>query len=220
VEARYRERLVPAIERVWRDAVDEVRSDLAEWIHRMAEHPEWKPVAFELAFGIPRDASHDRASVPEALTVGERLTLRGAIDLVEEREDGALRATDHKTGGTVATPRVIAGGRVLQPVLYARALEELYPNHRVLGGRLYYCTSRGRFEERSVPLDDEARAAIALVEGTLAHHIERGFLPAAPAEGECERCDYRPVCGPAEERRVRRKHSASLGKLKTLRKQP
>jgi len=220
VEARYRERLVPAIERVWRDAVDEVKSDLIEWIHRMAEHPEWKPVAFELAFGIPRDAGHDRASVAEPLPVGEEMTLRGAIDLVEEREDGALRATDHKTGATVASPRLIAGGRVLQPVLYARALEELYPNHRVLGGRLYYCTSRGRFEERSVPLDGDARDAIALVEGTLAHHVERGFLPAAPAEGECERCDYRPVCGPAEERRVRRKHAASLGKLKTLRKQP
>src|SRR5690606_34129579 len=152
--------------------------------HRMAEHPEWKPIAFELAFGIPRDGGHDRASVPEPLPLSETMTLRGAIDLVEEREDGALRATDHKTGATVASPRVIAGGRVLQPVLYARVLEALYPNHRVLAGRLYYCTSRGRFEERSVKLDDEARQAIELVESTLAHHLERGFLPAAPAEGE------------------------------------
>lgn len=220
IEARYRERLVPAIERVWRDAVDEVQRDLAEWIHRMAEHPEWKPAAFELAFGIPVDASHDRASVPEAVQVGDALSLRGAIDLVEERADGALRATDHKTGASVSTPRMIAGGRVLQPVLYARALEALFEGKRVVGGRLYYCTSRGRFEERFVPLDDEARAAIALLEDTLAHHLERGFLPAAPAQGECERCDYRPVCGPAEERRVRRKHAKSLGKLKTLRSQP
>lgn len=220
VEARYRERLAPAIERVWRDAVDEVRGDLAEWLLRMAERPEWKPVAFELAFGIPIETSHDSASVAEPIRVAEGLTLRGAIDLVEERTDGVLRATDHKTGAPSSSPRVIAGGRVLQPVLYASALEALFPGREVAGGRLHYCTSRGRFEERFVPLDDAARDAIALVRDTLAHHIEAGFLPAAPSEGECERCDYRPVCGPVEERRVRRKHAAKLGKLKTLRSTP
>lgn len=220
LEASYRERLVPAIERVWRDAVDEVHRDLLEWLHRMVERPEWKPLASELAFGIPAEDRHDRASVAEPVELAEGLTLRGAIDLVEEREDGTLRATDHKTGANVATPQVIAGGRVLQPVLYARALEELFAGRKVSGGRLYYCTSRGRFEERFVPLDDEARAAIALVADTLAHHLEHGFLPAAPARGECERCDYRPVCGPSEEQRVRRKRVQSLGKLRTLRSQP
>lgn len=218
VEAEYREQLVPAIPRVWRDAVEVVRSDLAEWIERMAERPEWTPSAFELGFGVGME-DKDPASVEAPLRLDEGLSLRGAIDLVEERE-GALRATDHKTGMATGTPRVIAGGRVLQPVLYARALEALFPDRRVVGGRLYYCTSRGRFEERFVPLDDEARRAVALVYETLAHHLEHGFLPAAPAEGECARCDYLPVCGPAEERRVRRKRGAGLGKLKVLRSQP
>jgi hypothetical protein len=32
-----------------------------------------------------------------------------------------------------------------------------------------------------------------------------GFLPALPREGACARCDYRPVCGPLEEKRSGRK---------------
>lgn len=220
VEADYRERLAPAIERVWRDAIDEIHGDLAEWLLRMSEQPEWTPDAFELAFGLRELEGADPASVTEPVRLEEGLTLRGRIDLVERREDGALRATDFKTGATPASVRVIGGGRVLQPVLYARAVEALFPERRVTGGRLYYCTTRGRFEERNVPLDESAREAVTLLASTVDHYVSSGFLPAAPAEGECERCDYRPVCGPAEERRARRKHRPRLGPLERLRKQP
>ena len=37
---------------------------------------------------------------------------------------------------------------------------------------------------------------------TVAGALSDGFLPAAPAEGDCEWCDYRRVCGPYEETRV------------------
>ncbi len=219
LDVRYAERLAPAIERVWRDAIEEIDADLAEWLARMAEHANVLPIAFELAFGLDRSEGSDAASVPEPVSLAEGLILRGAIDLVEERS-GALVATDHKTGAANASPALIAGGRVLQPVLYARVLEELFRERRVLGGRLYYCTSRGRFEERFVPLNDAAREAVRLVAKTLAHHVDDAFFPAAPTEHECARCDYRAVCGPAEERRVRRKQKNRLGPLTLLRKQP
>jgi ATP-dependent helicase/nuclease subunit B len=214
VTARFEEELAPAIERVWRDAIEEVRVDLSEWLARLGS--SWTPTAFELAFGLS-DEGHDPASVREPIVLSEGLTIRGAIDLVESR-DGALRATDHKTGNAGPFTKCIGGGRVLQPVLYARALEAMFPDRSVVGGRLYYCTAKGRFEERFVPLDDEARDAIALVAKTLGAYIEQGFLPAAPSEGECAKCDYRAVCGPAEERRSARKHAQMLGPLKLLRK--
>ncbi len=219
IAGAYEERLAPAIDRVWRDAVDDVQRDLSEWLIRMADQPEWTPTAFELAFGLKQKEGRDRASTDAPAELNEGLTLRGAIDLVEQK-DGQLRATDHKTGAHVANPTLIAGGRVLQPVLYARVLEALFPEQRVVGGRLYYCTARGRYETRFVPLNDGARRAVKLLATTLDHHVANAFLPAAPAEGECRRCDYRAVCGPAEERRVRRKHKRGLGPLETLRKQP
>lgn len=221
VEARFVEEHAPAIERVWRDAVTDLRSDLAEWLVRAAERPDWVPVGFELGFGLPKTEERDPASREAPVELAEGLRLRGAIDLVEER-DGVLRATDHKTGAARALHGVIEGGRTLQPVLYARALEELYPGRTVGGGRLYWCTAKGRFESRGVPLDERARRAIGVLVETLSHAFEEGFFPALPEEKACDRCDYRAVCGPKEAHRTARKVRAHrhLGPLKKLRKQP
>lgn len=219
IAARFAEELAPAIDRVWQDAVADVQADLTEWLLHMSERPDWVPRAFELAFGLEPREGHDRASVPDPVRLPEGLTLRGAIDLVEERGN-TLRATDHKTGAAPGRVGTIAGGRVLQPVLYARVLEVLFPEREVVGGRLYYCTARGRFEEHSIPLNAEARESVGVLVEAAGQMLERGFLPAAPADGECARCDYRSVCGPVEERRVRHKPVRPLRLLQKLRKRP
>jgi hypothetical protein len=67
------------------------------------------------------------------------------VDLVERREDGTLRVTDHKTGkARVPEESIVWGGKALQPVLYALAVEEILKK-RVSSGRLYYCTADGGF---------------------------------------------------------------------------
>ncbi len=83
-----------------------------------------------------------------------------------------------------------------------------------------FCTSAGGFTEHVVPLDEAARMAAATVADTIGGAIGRPFLPAAPAQGECEWCDYRGVCGPHEERRTRRKPNGSIEELLTLRELP
>jgi hypothetical protein len=50
--------------------------------------------------------------------------------------------------------------------------------------------------------------------------IELGFLPAAPAPRACTWCDFRAVCGPHEELRVRNKMPEKLGDLAALRERP
>jgi len=115
---------------------------------------------------------------------------------------------------------VIGGGEILQPVLYALALEKVIPGERSEGGRLYYCTSAGEFTEVEVPLDDTARAAAQKVADTVQQAISTGFLPAAPAKGACEYCDYLRVCGPYEELRTHRKRQSELAPLESLRKEP
>jgi ATP-dependent helicase/nuclease subunit B len=221
VAARYRDELAPAIDRVWEDGVAAIRADLREWLRRGSESPGWRPAFFELAFGLPENRERDPRSrdTPAVLDCGIRL--RGSIDLVERHESGALRATDHKTGkARAATGVVVGGGQVLQPVLYALALEKVVPGERIEGGRLYYCTSAGGFTDVPVPLDDGARAAAAVVAGAVGDAIGRGFLPAAPRAGACEYCDYRAVCGPYEEARTARKHKDEIAGLEALRRHP
>ena len=205
---RYREELAPAIERVWDDGVERIRRDLREWLQRSSEEPHWRPRAFELGFGLPGRRDLDPASVDEPVSVaGARL--RGSIDLVEERSTGAglaLRATDHKTGRAPESEVVvIGGGRALQPLLYALALEALEPRHPIVEGRLYFCTSRGGYAERVVPLDDLGRDRVRRVLDEVDRAVDLPFLPAFPEPGGCARCDYLTVCGPREEQRTARK---------------
>nr|MBA3542275.1 PD-(D/E)XK nuclease family protein [Deltaproteobacteria bacterium] len=219
VAARYRERLYPAIERVWNDGIAAIRADLREWLRRMSEDLEWTPSRFELSFGpVGRGAERDPSSVPDPVALDVGLSLRGSIDLVETSASGTLRATDSKTGKAKVKPEaIIAGGTSLQPILYALVLEKLFPAQPVAGGRLYYCTTRGDFQSITVPLDELARDAARLLAETLTSHFDRGFFPAAPSEKACTYCDYRAVCGPNEERRARQKQPQPLAQLVRLR---
>jgi ATP-dependent helicase/nuclease subunit B len=228
----YYEKLAPAIKKVWDDGIAGIRADLREWLRRMAEDGSgWCPDRFELSFGLTDREQADPASSADPVALECAINLRGSIDLVERNLDGAVRVTDHKTGKARADKGVVVGGgAVLQPVLYALAAEKLL-GRQVAAGRLYYCTSAGGYEERVVDLDrriqngvrtanltprEVAREVAAVIGGALADN----FLPAAPGEKECDWCDYRMVCGPHEELRLKRKPTARLLNLTRLRELP
>ncbi|HEU0033845.1 MAG TPA: PD-(D/E)XK nuclease family protein [Kofleriaceae bacterium] len=222
VAARYRDELYPAIDRVWDDGIAAINADLREWVRQLVEAPAWLPQRFELAFGPVYGRARDPASVADpvelALGEGHALSLRGSIDLVEQGPGGTLRATDYKTGANrVTTNAVIDGGKSLQPVLYALVLERMFPGATVAGGRLYFCTTRGGFRAVEVALDADARESARVLAETLQLHFDRAFFPAAPAKDACKYCDYRPVCGPYEELRLRDKHKGDLVALQRLR---
>jgi len=220
VADKFRDELAPAIDRVWKDGIDSIRADLREMLRRATEESTWVPAHFELSFGLTERRERDPRSIDAPAVLDCGIRLRGSIDLVERREGGALRATDYKTGKARAVDgTIIGGGETLQPVLYALTLEKLFPEQRIDSGRLYYCTSIGEFKEVTIPLDDEARDAAALVAKTVGEALDNGFLPAAPAPRGCEWCDYRPVCGPYEELRTSRiKRQDKLTALHALRK--
>jgi len=217
VAAQYEDDLAPAIKRVWRDEIDDIRRDLGIWAHRLAGHREWIPEYFELSFGL-HDEGRDPRSLPDPIVLESGFILRGSVDLIERSPDGsALRVTDHKTGRNRSNrDLIIGGGTVLQPVLYSMAIERGL-NTRVKSGRLYYCTTAGGFSETAITIDDYARSQGLLALTIVDRAIELGRLPAAPAHDACRWCDFRPVCGPDEERRVARKPEALLADLQALR---
>lgn len=225
VAGEYFDRLSPAIERVWDDAITGIGADLREWLRRMLDEPDWTPAHFELSFGLKDPRAQDAKSTDEPVKLDIGLNLRGSIDLVEQSARGTLRATDHKTGKVKAKKdeTVIGGGEILQPVLYALTLERLFPGTKVEDGVLYYCTSAGEFTKVRVPLDDGARAAAHMVAKTVSDALVKGFLPAAPnvekkGYSACTWCDFRPVCGPYEEIRTKKKPQGPLKVLAELRK--
>jgi len=222
VAAAFEEDLAPAIPRVWRSEIENIRTDLRGWLqHAAATQPEWSPVHFEYAFGLAPDAHRDPESTQQEAVILDGIRLRGSIDLIERHSaSGALRVTDHKTGRAPKDrPQYIGGGAVLQPLLYALAAETLL-GQSVQSGRLYFCTQRGDFSAIDIPVNDDARHRLRRVLEIIDRSIETGFLPAAPQTGACALCDYSAVCGPYEETRVKRKPSERLEPLVEIRRTP
>ena len=220
VAGEYSEDLAPAIPKIWESEVEDIRWDVRGWLREMKQGDlatAWTPKWFELSFGLPPGRESDPSSSPDPVGLAGGLKLRGSIDMIEER-DGKLRVTDHKTGRAPTSPPGLTGrGEVLQPILYAQAAEALL-GMPVETARLSYCTERGGYRNVDVPVTDEARDAMRNVVAAVDSALGSGFLPAYPREGACDWCDYRVVCGPYEEIRVRRKPKDRLAGLEQVRR--
>jgi len=222
VAAENEEKLAPAIPRVWRSEIEDLRIDLHGWIQQVAASDDgWVPAHFEFSFGTDAREYRDPHSTEAEAVLDNGVRLRGAIDLIEKHPvRGTLRITDHKTGKPPQElPKYVGGGALLQPLAYAMAAETLLGASAEVS-RLSYCTERSGYQEIRFDITPRHRAffthAMSLIDGA----IDRGFLPAAPQSGACAMCDYLPVCGPNEERRTARKRREPLEALQDLRNIP
>ena len=223
--ARYYEDLAPAIDRVWTDEIEKLRLDLKGWLQQVAdEDGEWVPIRAELGFGFPPGRGRDPRSSCDPVLVEGTWKLHGVVDLVEARARptaaGELRVTDHKTGRNRTAERMVVGhGEVLQPVLYGLAVEQVL-GRPVNESRLFFSTLAGGYDTRAVTLDETARRYGIEVLSIVDRAIETGVILPAPRRDACKWCDYRVVCGPWEETRVRRKDDTKLVDLEALRRLP
>jgi CRISPR/Cas system-associated exonuclease Cas4 (RecB family) len=202
-----------------------LRHDLWGMLADQSRADAWLPRASELSFGERRSG--------RGITLANGLRLSGAIDLVEQSRETTdeapqvLRATDFKTGRphhSLAHGRhqITAGGHVLQPLLYALALEQLFPAARVSGGRLYYCTRQEQYASHPVELNPRTREIAAQVAQSANDLLGQGFLPAAPERDACGQCEYQVICGPHEQERerVKQRDAGRLRGLQLLRRLP
>ena len=212
----------PLVQGIWNAGIEKLRADLRGWL--VNRDPEWTAAHAELAFGLDsHDADnqeHDPASRKEPVSIEGSYLLKGSIDLVERRSDGRLRVLDHKTGHApvpARQPRTVGNGEVLQPLLYALAVEALLGQAPMLS-RLSYSTLRGGYKAIDIPSGPRERAAILQVLAAIDQSIGRAFLPAAPRRDACKGCEYVPVCGPYEELRATQKSQPELRDLAAIRK--
>ena len=225
VAAAYYEDLAPAIDRVWNDEVEAMRTDLRGWLHHVAdEGGEWIPIRAEFGFGFKGGRGRDPESVSEPVQLDGKWNLHGVVDLIEAKAgptaEGELRVTDHKTGKNRTRERLVVGhGEVLQPVLYGLAVEQAL-GRPVHTSRLFFCTVFGEFATRPVVLgESERRRGLEVLE-IVDRALAAGELLPAPRAGACGWCDFREVCGPWEETRMKRKDETKLVDLLALRKVP
>jgi RecB family exonuclease len=221
-----RQRLEPLIAQVFDEDIGALERDLLGYVDEAvrAEDP-FAPFAQELTFG---------AAPTFVVRGGYRL--RGAIDAVEIDPDRRLRITDYKTGRLpedLGPYFSVKGGEVLQPILYALAVEalrggpEIPADTRTHVTRLYFATERGGYEAREIAVDDtkieRGREALEIVDEALKSAV---LLP-LPKEKACDRCDYRAVCGDDEPRRATLKVAKKgrveenvIASLRALRRMP
>lgn len=224
----HEERVLPTVSSVFWDEIERMRVEMHAWLVQVIdERDSLEAIRYDLSFGLPPHEHEDPRSVVQPAVLEGGYLLHGAIDIVERHvATSECRVTDIKTGTSFAKPAmVIGGGEVLQPVLYALALEAIW-KERVVDARLSFCTQRGGNTEHVIQLDGSARARGKRVLDLVDDAIEKGFFPAAPRENACENCGYRMVCGPREERRAARKDENTLdggimfSRLRALRSEP
>jgi len=108
-----------AYRRLWEDALVFLQTE--------AEHCRThEPYAHEVGFGFGPYRRRDGDLGAVSLTVqGQKMTLRGRIDRVDRRPDGALAVWDYKTGSASSFEEdaPLADGAQLQWALYAYALD-------------------------------------------------------------------------------------------------
>jgi ATP-dependent helicase/nuclease subunit B len=207
VAADYKERLAPAIDRVWASEIEDLRTDLRGWLQHAARNDEeWEPVHFEFGFGLRDTQGRDPSSIASEAELDEGARLRGSIDLVERHTGrGTFRITDHKTGkAPEKIPHWVGGGRALQPLLYSLAVEKLL-GVTVESGRLFYATQRGGYSQMQVNVTPHSRLVMQRLLADIDSSISGGFLAPYPGKDACKICDYRIACGPYEEQRISRK---------------
>ena len=224
----HEERVLPTVSSVFWDEIERMRVEMHAWLIQVIdERDSLEPIRYDLSFGLPPHEHEDPRSVAEAAVLEGGYLLHGAIDVVERHvATSQCRVTDIKTGTSFSKPgMVIGGGEVLQPVLYALALEALW-KERVIDARLSFCTQRGGNTEHLIAIDGSARERARRVLELVNDAIEKAFFPAAPRENACENCGYRMVCGPREERRAARKDESTLdggimfSRLRAVRSEP
>ncbi|MFN8176994.1 MAG: PD-(D/E)XK nuclease family protein [bacterium] len=203
----------PVLRRLHRRAtLAELRNDVVLVLSREAHRPAEErtvPERFELAFG-GEDDPPPAPALP--LPGGAALPLRGKVDRVDRRADGALEIVDFKTGrvrGRSGAWRAKADGKSevrLQLPLYLEALAQLL-DRPVARALYYYATAREGFEEVTYSAEDLSRdrAEIARVLERAVRRASEGWFPCTPGAARCCFPRNAGACGPSVAERFRRK---------------
>ena len=121
------------------------------------------------------------------------LRMRGAIDRIDERDDGVV-VIDYKTGGAYAAEGdtgTFDGGRRLQNVVYTMVAREI--SERPVSRMEYHFATRRARNSVLAYTPDELKNGPFLIDRML-DGVRAGAFPATDDAQDCRWCDFRPIC--------------------------
>jgi hypothetical protein len=197
---------------LWRMDRAAIRRDL---IRFHDEEGDLEPLAAELEFGSGADGADPAVIV--TLDDGRAVSFKGKADRVDRTRSGELVVSDYKTGKQRMLSDLrkdpVAGGRLLQLPIYARAARARFGGDTVRAR--YWLLSESRVAPSySVTITDAVEARFRDVLALIAGAVEAGAFPGAPTDkGDrqfeaCRNCDFDGVCPSTRDRQWARKSGA------------
>ena len=197
---KYRVLVPPPSEMVYATEAAALRSDARAFLEmervqrRSAPDDRWQSV--ELAFGTQFDGTPPAAPGTFALGDGHELKVRGRVDRIDTLADGSLRVVDYKTGShkhyqPSRSGGAFAGGRHLQPSLYAEAVQSITGTSV---GIFEYRFPTEKGESETVSYGAAELSAARAVVRELLGLVQAGHFIATDDSGDCSYCDYRAIC--------------------------
>ncbi len=191
---RQKELIPPPNERIFAKEVDDILACCSIFLKEEETHStSYKPLHFEYAFGV-RD--HEPAVV--TLPSGDTILVAGMIDRVDEADSGDYHIIDYKTGSTYSYSNkdIFKGGRQLQHMLYALAIEQhlQLESGKVLESAYYFPTVKGMATRITRKQDDTVRTNGLDILERLIDVLKTGTFTMTDDENDCKFCDFKSVC--------------------------
>ncbi|RTR28783.1 PD-(D/E)XK nuclease family protein [Robertmurraya yapensis] len=191
---RQKELIPPPNERIFAKEVDDILACCSIFLKEEETHSaSYKPLHFEYAFGV-RD--HDPAVV--TLPSGDTILVAGMIDRMDEADSGDYHIIDYKTGSTYSYSNkdIFKGGRQLQHMLYALAIEQhlQLESGKVQESAYYFPTVKGMATRVTRKQDDTVRRNGLDILERLIDVLKTGTFTMTDDENDCKFCDFKAVC--------------------------
>ncbi|TKC19322.1 PD-(D/E)XK nuclease family protein [Robertmurraya kyonggiensis] len=184
----------PPNERIFAKEVDDILACCTIFLKEEETHSKsYRPLHFEYAFGV-RDYEPAVITLPS----GDTIHVAGMIDRVDEADSGDYHIIDYKTGSTYSYNNrdIFKGGRQLQHMLYALAIEQhlQLESGKVQESAYYFPTVKGMATRVTRKQDDVVRTNGLDILERLIDVLKSGTFTMTDDENDCKFCDFKAVC--------------------------
>lgn len=191
---KLKDEVPPPSERIFNKEVQDILECCRIFLREEELHcSSYEPLYFEYAFGL---GEHRPAVV--TLPSGNTIQVAGKIDRVDKSMTGHYHIIDYKTGSTYGyeNKKVFKGGRQLQHMLYALAIEEHLSLERgtVRESAYYFPTVKGLAKKVVREQDEIVRTNGADILERLIDVLKTGTFTMTDDENDCRFCDFKTVC--------------------------
>ncbi|MGG0719418.1 PD-(D/E)XK nuclease family protein [Robertmurraya massiliosenegalensis] len=191
---RQREIIPPPNERIFNKEVKDILDCCNIFLKEEEAHCQfYNPLHFEYSFGLD-------GQEPAVLTLpsGATIHVAGKIDRVDQSADGYYHIIDYKTGSTYdyKNNQIFKGGRQLQHMLYALAIEQHLDleEGKVQESAYYFPTVKGMAARVVRKQDQVVRENGLDILERLIDLLRTGTFAMTNDVNDCKFCDFQSVC--------------------------